>query len=168
MPAVPFRIALSAFAAAASFLAGAGEALAQSPPSLQDYPMRDRFFGSGGALFPDYSNPSERGTTFVTGGNGTRASLFAAGTIDFNCQQTQVPTIRVLSAPPTGQVLVGFSRFTITGWDGGRPTRCTGQTTRGMVVSFKGKAAPGSQVRLRVIYPPMGAWYDHTVTIPPR
>lgn len=168
MPAVSFRVALSALAAAAGLLAGAGGALAQSLPSFEQYPLRDRVFGSGGALFPDYSNPSERGTTFVTGGAGTRASLFAAGTIDFNCQQTQVPAIRVLSAPPTGQVRVGFSRFTITGTDGGRPTRCMGQAARGMVVSFKGKAAPGAQVRLRVTYPPMGAWYDHTVTIPPR
>ena len=168
MPAIVLRAALSALAVSAGLLAASGASFAQSPPTLQEYPLRDRIFGPGGAVFPDYVTPSEYGTAYLIGGSGTRGALFAAGTADFNCQQTQVPTIRVLSAPPGGQVFIRYGSFTARAIDGGATTLCLGRQAKGLVVSFKGKAAPGSQIALRVTYPPRGAWYDHVITVPPR
>lgn len=168
MPANPLRAALSALAVSGTLALTAGAALAQSPPTLQQYPLSDRFFGPGGAVFPDYVTPTEYGTSFLIGGNGSRSALFAAGTADMNCQQTQVPSIRVLSAPATGKVVIGYGSFRATGIDGGASTLCVGRVAKGLVVSFKGKAAPGERIVLRVTYPPRGAWYDHTVAIPAR
>ncbi|QRG05250.1 hypothetical protein EZH22_19390 [Xanthobacter dioxanivorans] len=167
MPATRVRAALSALAmTAAALLIPAGSALAQSPPTFQEYPLRDRVFGPGGAVFPDYVTPSEYGVTFMTGGTGTRSALFAAGTSDYNCQQTQIPTIQVLSAPPGGKVQIRFGAFTASAIDGGYTTRCLGRPAKGLIVSFKGKAAPGSRIALRVIYPPRGVWYDHVIPVP--
>ncbi|MEP9353265.1 hypothetical protein ABLE93_06645 [Xanthobacter sp. KR7-65] len=173
MPAAPFRAAFSTLVLGAVSLAGAavvpaGGALAQTPPTFQQYPLGDRVFGSGGAIFPDYVTPSEFGVTYMIGGSGTRSALFAAGTSDYNCQQTQIPTIQVLSAPPGGKVAIQYGSFIGRGIDGGYTTRCLGQPAKGLIVSFKGKAAPGSQIALRVTYPPRGAWYDHVIPVPPR
>lgn len=173
MTARPSRVPLAALALALAALAPAavlpaGGALAQSPPSLQEYPLRDRIFGPGGAVFPDYVTPSEYGVSFMTAYPGTRKALFAAGGSDNNCQQTQIPTIRVLSAPPGGKVLIGFGGFTATGIDGGFTTLCVGRPAKGLIVGFKGKAAPGAQIALRVTYPPRGVWYDHVISVPPR
>lgn len=161
-------LASLAVAISAGMLLTAGDALAQSPPSFEQYPLRDRVFGPGGAVFPDYVTPPEYGVSFMIGGGGSRSALFAAGTSDYNCQQTQIPTIQVLSAPPGGKVGIQYGRFVATGIDGGHTTRCLGQPAKGLIVSFKGKAAPGSTIALRVTYPPRGAWYDHVITIPPR
>lgn len=168
MPAIPVRAALSALAVSGTLLLAAGTAFAQSPPTLQQYPLSDRVFGPGGAVFPDYVTPSEYGTSFLIGGSGTRSALFAAGTADMNCQQTQVPSIRVLSAPATGKVTIGYGAFRPTGIDGGASTLCLGRPAKGLVVGFRGKAAAGERIVLRVTYPPRGAWYDHTVAIPVR
>lgn len=161
------RFAL-AVAVSAGLLVSAGAALAQSPPTFEQYPFRDRVFGPGGAIFPDYVTPYESGVSFMIGGGGSRKALFAAGTSDYNCQQTQIPTIQVLSAPPGGKVGIQYGRFVATGIDGGRTTKCIGQPAKGLIVSYKGKAAPGSTIKLRVTYPPRGEWYDHVITIPPR
>jgi hypothetical protein len=168
MPAIVLRAALSALAVSAGLVAFSGEGFAQSPPTLQEYPLRDRIFGPGGAVFPDYVTPNEYGTAYLIGGSGTRSALFAAGTADFYCQQTQVPTIRVLSAPPGGQVFIRYGSFTARAIDGGATTLCLGRQAKGLVVSFKGKAAPGSQITLRVTYPPRGVWYDHVIPVPAR
>ncbi|MGQ3674163.1 hypothetical protein ACT6QH_01480 [Xanthobacter sp. TB0139] len=143
---------------------GADAALAQSPPSFQQYPLKERLLGPGGALFPNYSNPSELGIAYVLGRGTRRNDIFAAGTVDFNCQQTEAPQIRVLSTPPRGQVSIRLASFRITGFDAGL-SKCLGQSTRGMVVSYRGPRAPGAIVRLRVIYPTLGAWYDHDVPV---
>ncbi len=161
------RFAL-AVAVSAGMLLAAEAALAQSPPTFQQYPLRDRVFGPGGAIFPDYVTPSEYGVSFMIGGGGSRSAVFAAGTSDYNCQQTQIPTIQVLSAPPGGKVSIQYGRFVATGIDGGHTTKCIGQPAKGLIVSYKGKAAPGSTLKLRVTYPPRGEWYDHVVAIPPR
>lgn len=164
---------LAVAAAFACTALGATHALAQSPPSLQEYPLRDRILGPGGAVFPDYVTPSEGGTSFLTGRGTAKGAIFAAGTTDYNCQQTEVPTITVLSAPARGKVKVGYGSFVATGIDGGAlgyagggaTTKCLGQTLKGTVVSFKGRAAPGETVTLRVTYPTLGAWYDHVVPV---
>lgn len=154
------------FPLAALALAGAGitGAAAQSPPNFQQYPLKDRIFGSGGALFPDYSQPYERGTAYVIGHGSRRGDIFAAGTVDYNCQQTQAPRIEVMSAPPGGKVSLRLGSFTATGIDKGL-SRCIGQPARGIVVSYKGPRPPGSTVTLRVIYPTLGAWYTHIVKV---
>lgn len=160
------RMGLAALAALAplGLAAGAG---AQSLPTLQQYPLRDRIFGSGGAFFPDYVTPSERGSSFYTGvAQGKRGAIFAVGTADFNCQQTQNPTIRVLAVPPGGRVFIAPGSFVATGIDAGT-TRCLGRTLRGLVVTYKGPRTPG-RVSLRVTYPPRGAWFDHVVAVPAR
>ncbi|MFG1432622.1 hypothetical protein V5F44_11875 [Xanthobacter sp. V2C-8] len=151
---------------------GATGAAAQSLPTLQQYPLRDRILGPGGAFFPDYVTPSYSGYSYMTGmGPGARlpkGAIFAAGTVDYNCQQSQVPTINVVSAPPGAKVSVAYAPFTITGTDGGATTPCLGRPTKGAVVFFKGRRAPGQSVTLRVTYPSLGAWYDHVVPVPAR
>lgn len=164
MPAISFRAVLSAVALAAGLAGSAGSALAQNAPTLQEYPLSERIFGPGGAVFRDYVTPDQYGIAFYTGIGG-KGSVFAAGTADFNCQQTQVPTIKVLSAPPGVQVLVGYGAFRATAIDGGVTTLCLGRQLKGLVVTTRGKAPRGSAITLRVTYPNLGAWYDHVVPL---
>ncbi len=158
------RATLFPLATAALFAAGLGGAAAQSPPSLQEYSLYDRFFGSGGAVFPNYSRPSEGGIAYVIGRGSARGDIFAAGTADFNCQPSQAPRIEVMSAPQGGQVFTRLGNFTATGIDAGI-TKCVGQKAFGSVVSYKGPRTPGATVTLRVIYPTLGAWYTHVVPV---
>ncbi len=158
------RATLFPLVTAALLGAGMVGAAAQSPPSLQEYSLRDRIFGSGGALFPDYSNPSEGGIAYVIGHGSRRGDIFAAGTADFNCQPSQAPRIEVMSAPAGAQVSLRLGKFIATGTDRGL-TRCVGQQAQGTVVSYKGPRSPGATVRLRVIYPTLGAWYTHIVKV---
>lgn len=168
-------LAMALAAGLAPAVVGATGAVAQTLPTFQQYPLRDRVFGSGGALFPDYSNPSEGGISYLTGTGAGKGAIFAAGTADFNCQQTQVPTIKVLSAPPGAKVSIKYGSFVATGLDGGMSdlrggatTKCFGQPVKGLVVRYKGPRAPGQSVSLRVTYPTLGAWYDHVVPVPAR
>ena len=158
------RATLFPLAAAALLGAGPGGAAAQSPPSFQEYPLRDRLLGPGGAVFPNYVHPSEGRFTYVIGKGSARGDIFAAGTVDFNCQQSQAPRIEVMSAPQGGQVSVRLANFTATGIDAGI-TKCVDQKVRGSVVSYRGPRRPGATVTLRVIYPTLGAWYTHVVPV---
>lgn len=166
------RLALAALALPLALGAAATGAGAQSLPSLEQYPLRDRVLGPGGAFFPNYVTPSQPGISYMIG-QGPRAGLpkggiFAAGTSDFNCQQSQVPTIKVLAAPPGAKVSIAYGRFTATGTDGGAANPCIGRPAKGAVVTLKGRRAPGQSVTLRVTYPTLGAWYDHVVPVPAR
>lgn len=156
------RLAFRLAAALAPVLATVAPAAAQSPPSLQQYPLSDRFFGSGGAVFPNYVTPSVGGYAFLTG--GAPRAIFAAGTADFNCQPSQAPTITAIALPPGGRIRVKLGAYTPTGTDGGAGwgTRCLGQPLSGSVVTYKG---PPGQVTLRVAYPPQGFWYSHTLAV---
>lgn len=151
---------------------GATSASAQQPPTLQQYPVRDRVFGPGGAFFPNYVTPSMPGISFMTGtGAGAqlpKGAIFAAATTDFLCQQSQVPTIKVLSAPAGLKVSTKMGAFVATGTDGGAANPCIGRPATGTVVSVKGRRTAGQSVTLRVTYPTLGAWYDHVVTLPAR
>ncbi|WP_454915763.1 hypothetical protein [Xanthobacter sediminis] len=151
---------------------GATGAGAQTLPTLEQYPLRERILGPGGALFRDYVNPSQPGISYITGiGPGAslpRGAIFAAGTTDFFCQQSQVPTITVISAPAGAKIGVGYGPFVATGTDGGAANPCIGRPAKGTVVTFKGRRAPGQSVTLRVTYPTLGAWYDHVVPVPAR
>lgn len=166
------RLVLAALVAPLAFGVAAGGAGAQTLPTFEQYPLRDRIFGSGGALFPNYSMPSQPGISYMIGsGPGAqlpKGGIFAAGTSDYNCQQTQVPTIQVLSAPPGAKVTVSYGRFVATGIDGGATNLCVGQPAKGAVVRYRGRRAPGQTVTLRVTYPSLGAWYDHVVPVPAR
>ncbi|GGF72182.1 hypothetical protein GCM10007301_34960 [Azorhizobium oxalatiphilum] len=174
------RCALSAFVLAGTALAGSAlPALAwpEGLPTPEQYPLRDRLFGSGGAFFPNYSMPSEYGLGFViasgpslNGGvvkGSARAGLpvFATGTVDFNCQAEERPKITVLSAPAGGKVVVTPGMFVAAGTDAGS-TKCLGQPVSGAVVRYVGRAPQGGTIALRVTYPHLGAWYDHVVPVP--
>ncbi|MGU3493255.1 hypothetical protein ACLBXM_04360 [Xanthobacteraceae bacterium A53D] len=175
------RCALSALVIGAAALAGSGAPAFAWPdglPTYEQYPLRDRIFGSGGAFFPNYSMPSEDGIAYVIASGGAlnggvvkgtaRAGLpiFATGTVDFNCQPSQRPQVRVLSAPAGGKVVVSPGRFVAAGTDAGS-TKCLGQPVSGQVVRYVGPTRGGA-VTLRVTYPTMGAWYDHVVQVPGR
>ncbi|MFG1478648.1 hypothetical protein V5F53_08250 [Xanthobacter sp. V4C-4] len=166
------RLALAALALPLALGAAATGAGAQSLPTLEQYPLRERILGPGGAFFPNYVTPSQPGIAYVTG-EGARAGLpkgavFAAGTVDFLCQQSQVPTIKVLAAPPGAKVSVAYGPFVATGTDGGAANPCVGRPAKGAVVSVKGRRAANQSVTLRVTYPTLGAWYDHVVPVPAR
>ena len=62
------RCALSALLLAGSVLpalAGSTLGAPEGLPTLEQYPLRDRFFGSGGAFFPNDSMPSEYGLGYM-------------------------------------------------------------------------------------------------------
>lgn len=162
-------IALAGLVTTLGAATGAG---AQSLPTLEQYPLRERVLGPGGAFFRDYVNPSQPGISYITGtgpgANLPKGAVFAAGTTDFFCQQSQVPTIRVLSAPAGARVRVGYGRFVATGTDGGAANPCIGRPAKGAVVTVKGRRARGETVTLRVTYPTLGAWYDHVVPVSAR
>lgn len=143
-------------------LAAIAPAAAQSPPSLQQYPLYDRFFGPGGAFFPNYVTPSVNGFVFLTG--AAPRAIFAAGTADYNCQPSQAPTITAIALPPGGRIGTRIGGFTATGTDNGIGwgNRCIGEPVGGTVVTYKG---PPGRVTLRVAYPPQGLWYTHAIVV---
>ncbi|OYX86477.1 MAG: hypothetical protein B7Y75_03205 [Azorhizobium sp. 35-67-5] len=171
LAAVPALTALPALAGAD----GAPTGL----PTLDSYPLRERIFGSGGALFPNYSMPSEYGISYMISSGAALASggpaksaaksgrpIFAAATVDFICQAEQRPQITVLSAPAGGKVVVTPAQFVATGTDAGS-TYCLGRPVSGAVVRYIGRPPRGgTTVALRVTYPHLGAWYDHVVQVP--
>jgi hypothetical protein len=151
---------------AALLALGAGSALAQSPPSFQDYPLRDRVFGPGGAIFPNYVTPSESRIAYMTGsGNGI---LFGAATVDFLCQAEQRPVITLVKPPAQGKVAIVPGTFVATGTDAGS-TFCLGRPVSGAVVRLVGRPPKGGMsLVVRVTYPHLGAWYDHRIEVPGR
>lgn len=141
-------------------------AFAQSPPSFQEYPLKDRVFGPGGAVFPNYVTPSESSIAYVTGtGPGI---VFGAATVDFLCQAEQRPVITLLKPPASGKVQVQPGTFVARATDAGS-TFCLGYPVSGAVVRYVGRPPRGgTQFVIRVTYPHLGAWYDHVVTVPGR
>ncbi|MDQ0304197.1 hypothetical protein [Ancylobacter polymorphus] len=141
------------------------------PPTFQQYPLMNRIFGFGGAIFPGYVSPSDgrddqdrRG--YLTGGRQGPV-LFAAGSADSLCQMTQAPQVKVLSAPPGVKLNFSIGKFTATGVDGGSH-RCVGRTVGGVLVTAKGRAPAGSTVTLRVAYPFKRISYTHVVSLPSK
>ncbi len=141
------------------------------PPSFQEYPLLNRIFGFGGAIFPGYVDPGngrrQSWTGFVTGG-GQGNLVFAAGTVDRLCQDGEVPRITPLDPLPPGVKLnFDLGPFIATGSDG-RGNGCFGRQVRGTRVFSVGRAPhAGATVRLRVAYP-RAASRTHVVTIPAR
>ena len=138
------------------------------PPTFQQYPLMNRIFGFGGAIFPGYVSPSDGRndfdrSAFLTGG-GNGPVLFAAGSADSLCQMTQAPQVKVLSAPPGVRLNFSIGKFTATGVDGGG-RRCLGRTIGGILVTAKGRAPAGSTATLRVSYPFQRVSYTHVVSL---
>lgn len=143
------------------------------PPDFQTYPLWERIFGFGGAIYPDYVSPS---TTNRDNGNrlaywtgrGPGNVVFATGTTDALCQMTQAPTITVIDPPAGGTLSYQLGYFTAQRPDAGSHF-CRGRTVEGWLVSYRGRAPRGgTTATLRVAYPPMGRSYTHVVAIPGR
>lgn len=150
-------------------LGAASGALAQSWTSFQEYPLSERIFGPGGAIFPNYVTPTESSIAYLTGGaGGPKGTAFGAATVDFLCQTEQRPKITVLSAPARGKVVVSPGTFIASATDAGS-TFCLGRPVSGAVVRYVGRPPKGgARIALRVTYPHLGAWYDHVVEVPYR
>lgn len=185
-------LALSLAASAVLAVAAAGPAAAQSsltvrpapqpqdrgvPPTFQEYPLWDRIFGPGGAIFPGYVSPiddhRDTRTSLLTGG-GEGRMVFAAGTADSRCQTSQAPTLTVLSAPPGVRLAQDYGNFTVRRIDAGS-TFCLGRVVQGTRLFLAGKTPRGGaqigggQVTVRVSYPQVGRSgrsYTHTVALP--
>lgn len=140
------------------------------PPTLQQYSLWNRIFGSGGAIFPGYVSPIDnraRGSiSHVTGGGDGSPLVFAAGSVDSRCQMTQAPTISVVT-PPQGVTLnINLGSFTARAIDAGS-TFCIGRRVGGMRVTYSGRPPRGgTTARLRVSYPPSVRSYTHVINIP--
>ncbi|HSI40038.1 MAG TPA: hypothetical protein VLA00_05765 [Xanthobacteraceae bacterium] len=180
------RLVLPLAAALAAVMAGAPAARAGTaitvtpepgipdngiPPTFEAYPLRDRLFGPGGAIFPGYVQPPDRDGrerfAFMTGG-GEGSVVFAAATVDRLCQWNQVPEITVLQGPARGTLSVDIGSFTAGRSDAGT-SFCLGRQVRGARLHYAGRPpAGGTSVKLRVFYPIPGRSYDHVVAIPAR
>lgn len=141
------------------------------PPDFQTYPLLNRIFGTGGAIFPGYVSPSGGRNdadrlAYLTGG-GQGRMIFAAGTADQLCQMGQAPRIRVVTAPATVKIKFDIGSFTATGTDAGSK-RCVGGQAGGARVFASGSAPLGSTVTLRVSYPLNGPSYTHIVALPAK
>lgn len=181
-----FRCAAAALLAAGALTGASAPAAAQSqvtvyppprldrgpPPDFQTYPLWQRIFGFGGAIYPDYVSPS----TGRDGGNklaywtgtGPGNVVFATGTTDRVCQMTEAPTITVLDPPAGGTLSWRLGYFTAQRTDAGSHF-CRGRTVEGWLVSYKGRPPRGgTTATIRVAYPPLGRSYTHVVSIPGR
>jgi len=146
------------------------------PPTFQQYPLLDRLFGPGGAIFPGYTSPAMNSISYqrlalLTGGGAGRV-VFAAGMADTSCQPADAPTITVLSAPAGVNLSTDYGRFVATGNDAGS-TYCFGRTLRGTRLVLVGRAPRGGgSVTLRVSWPRVGrnggTSYTHTVPLPAK
>lgn len=166
---LPRLAVLGSLLGALAAVAAPAPAAAQAPPDFKSYTLRDRLLGPGGAVFPDYVNPSLPGIAYLTGTTGgPRGMVFGTATADMLCQASQRPVIQVLSGPPGARISVEPGTFTATRTDAGS-TYCLGRPVSGAVVRVSGRIPKGgATLTLRVTYPPLGAWYDHVVRVPAR
>lgn len=110
--------------------------------------------------FADRENdPDAYVVNFFTGG-GKGGVLFAAGTANQQCISQGPARIEVVSTSPGVRLSVQPGTFVVTGTDYGYLV-CLGQRLPGMVVTGSGSG----EARIRVYYPPIGQWYDHTLTV---
>ncbi|QIB33746.1 hypothetical protein [Ancylobacter pratisalsi] len=185
-----FRAVAAGALAATLLLAGGGFAAAQStsvivgpgpgaqdrgvPPTFQQYPLWQRIFGVGGAVFPGYvAPPTTNGRTSISllTGGGEGKLVFAAGTADTICQTEQAPTITILDAPSNVSLAVDYGNFVVHRVQAGS-SRCLGRVIQGARVFVSGRLPrSGATARLRVAYPTVGRagrTYTQVVSIPAR
>ena len=129
------------------------------------YPY-DWWWGRSGLFSRDYITPSFDEPGYLYGDSrsarSTRAGklIFAAATVDYNCQQDGSPRITVLDSSG-GRISTDIGSFVAVANDGGSK-RCIGRTVRGTRVYHSGR---GGRVVLRVAYPTRGLTYDHVISV---
>ncbi|MDE1567568.1 hypothetical protein PV781_05255 [Aquabacter sp. P-9] len=115
------------------------------------------------AMTPAYAerdnDPDAYVVNFFTGG-GKDGVLFAAGTANQQCISQGPARIEVVSTSPGVRLSVQTGTFVVTGTDYGYLV-CLGQRLPGAVVTGSGVG----EAKIRVYYPPIGQWYDHTLTV---
>jgi hypothetical protein len=133
----------------------------------QGFYPREWWQGRSGLFAPDYITPYVDEPGYLIGDSRsarpTRAGklIFAAATVDDNCQQDGSPRITVLDAPRGARISSDLGHFIAVNNDGGSK-RCIGRTVRGTRVFYRGRA---DQVVLRVAYPTKGLIYDHVIAV---
>jgi hypothetical protein len=133
----------------------------------QGFYPREWWQGRSGLFAPDYITPYVDEPGYLIGDSRsarpTRAGklIFAAATVDDNCQQDGSPRITVLDAPRGARISSDLGRFIAVNNDGGSK-RCIGRTVRGTRVFYRGRA---DQVVLRVAYPTKGLIYDQVIAV---
>ena len=111
------------------------------------------------ALAERDNDPDAYVVNFFTGG-GKDGVLFAAGTANQQCISQGPARIEVVSTSPGVRLSVAQGTFVVTGTDYGYLV-CLGQRLPGAVVTGSGSG----EAKIRVYYPPIGQWYDHTLTV---
>ncbi len=115
---------------------------------------------AGTPAFAERDNdPDAYVVNFFTGG-GKDGVLFAAGTANQQCISQGPARIEVVSTSPGVRLNVQPGSFVVTGTDYGYLV-CLGQRIPGAIVTGSGSG----QAHIRVYYPPIGQWYDHTLTV---
>jgi hypothetical protein len=134
--------------------------------SAQGFYPYDWWWGRSGLFSRDYITPSFDEPGYLYGNSrsarSTRAGklIFAAATVDYNCQQDGSPRITVLDASG-GRISTDIGSFVAVANDGGSK-RCIGRTVRGTRVYYSGR---GNRIALRVAYPTKGLTYDHVISV---
>ena len=108
------------------------------------------------------NDPDAFVVNYFTGG-GKDGVLFAAGTANQQCVPQGVAQIQVISASPGVTLSITQGSFVVTGTDYGYLV-CLGQRLPGTLVRGTGTG----EARIRVTYPPLGQWYEHTLILPGR
>lgn len=108
------------------------------------------------------NDPDAFVVNYFTGG-GKDGLLFAAGTANQQCVPQGVAQIQVISTSPGVSLTITRGSFVVTGTDYGYLV-CLGQRLPGTLVHGTGTG----EARIRVTYPPLGQWYEHTLVLPGR
>lgn len=139
---------------------------AATSASAQGFYPYDWWWGRSGLFSRDYITPSFDEPGYLYGDSRSARSkrsgklIFAAATVDYNCQQDGSPRITVLDSSG-GRISTDIGPFVAIANDGGSK-RCIGRTVRGTRVYYSGR---GSRVVLRVAYPTRGLTYDHVISV---
>jgi hypothetical protein len=134
--------------------------------SAQGFYPYDWWWGRSGLFSRDYITPSFDEPGYLYGNprsaRSTRSGkfVFAAATVDYNCQQDGSPRITVLDSSG-GRIATDIGSFVAVANDGGSK-RCIGRTVRGTRVYYSGR---GNRLVLRVAYPTKGLTYDHVISV---
>ncbi len=118
--------------------------------------------GPNRAIAGRENDPDAFVVNYFTGG-GSDGVLFAAGTANQQCTSQGLPQISVINSSPGLHLSITPGSFTVTGTDYGYLV-CQGQRLPGVLVRGSGSG----QAEIKVIYPPLGQWYTHTLSLPAR
>ena len=133
----------------------------------QGFYPREWWYGRSGLFAPDYITPFVDEPGYLIGDSRsarpTQAGklIFAAATVDDNCQQDGSPRVIILDAPRGARISTDLGPFVAVNNDGGSK-RCIGRTVRGTRIFYRGRA---DRIVLRVAYPTKGLTYDHVIAV---